>query len=57
MSRSVASATREYELGQDMQHSKPKLLESFTKGFQATLIDFITILANLILNYLFYLKL
>ena len=55
--RSIAAASREREIGQDVQHSKPKLVESFIKGSQATLIEFTNLLANLILNSLCYLKL
>ena len=57
LNRSITAASRECDLGQDAQHSTPKSLESFIRSLQATLIDFITLLSNLIVCSLCQLEL
>ena len=57
LSKSIAAASRDFDLGQDGQHSKAKSVDSFMKGCQATLMDFTTILATLIVNILHCLEL
>ena len=50
MSRLVTAATRESKLGQYLHYSKPKYLDSFIK----TLPDLITLLDNLVMDYLVF---
>ena len=49
----ATTAEREYQLGQTQQHTQPKSLDSFIKGRQRNLSDFLALLANLIVNFWF----
>ena len=43
-------------MGQVEQYSKPKLMDSFTKIYQANMQELTTLLSNLIMNFYFYLE-
>ena len=52
LSRSIAEVSRERKFGKEVHPLKPKSAESFIRGYHATLMEFSTLLENLIVNSL-----